>query len=183
MNRYLNQAGSIFMHHKRLRLLPRHFVSPTKGIKRAPERADPERYFTPEEFKRLVAASRVIDRTWKRMPALITVAYHTGLRVGARLNVRGKDVDFANETIFIARTKNGDPITASLSTDAIRELKALPKVKPDELVFGSTETGKPFVYARYGTQSRRRRNYRAASFMNCATVTATNSRRRASASR
>jgi hypothetical protein len=42
VNRYLSQAGSIFKHAKRPKLVPRSFMAPTRGIERAPERADPE---------------------------------------------------------------------------------------------------------------------------------------------
>ncbi|HEX4333811.1 MAG TPA: site-specific integrase [Usitatibacter sp.] len=146
VNRYINQAGSIFKHAKRLRLVPRAFVSPTLGIERTPERADPERYFTAEEVERLLAHARALDRRWGKMAALITVAYHTGLRVGSILAVRGKHLDLAAGTLAVNRTKNGDPVTASLSTAAAAELKRLPKAGPDDLVFAA-RNGKPYTYA------------------------------------
>jgi integrase len=93
INRYLTQAGSIFKHAKRLKLVPRAFVAPTRGIERTPERPDPERYLRPEEVERVLAVARVMDRTWGKMPALITVAYHTGLRVGSILRTRCRDLD------------------------------------------------------------------------------------------
>jgi integrase len=140
----LTQIGSVFKHARRLKLVPRTFVAPTRGIERAPERPDPERYLRPEEVARLLAVARVMDRRWKKMPALITVAYHTGLRVGSILAVRGKDLDLDACTLVVNRTKNGDPITAGLSTAAIAELKRLPKMGAEELVFGSG--GKPYTY-------------------------------------
>ncbi len=146
INRYLSQAGSIFKHAKRLRLLPRAFVPPTRGIERAPERPDPERYFRPEEVGRLIAVARVKDKAWGKMTALIVVAYHTGLRVGSILAARGKDLDLAAGTLTIPKTKNGDAITASLTTAALAELTRLPKAGDDELVFGN-KSGKPFTYA------------------------------------
>lgn len=145
VNRYLTQAGSVFKHAKRLRLVPRAFLAPTRGVERAPERPDPERYFRPEEFDRLVAVARVLDRRWGKMTALIVVAYHTGLRVGSILATRGRDVDLVAGTLTVARTKNGDPITAGLSSAAIAELKRLPKVAPDELVFGN-RAGDAYTY-------------------------------------
>jgi integrase len=145
INRHLTQAGSVFKHAKRLKLVPRSFVSPTRGIERSPERADPERYLRPEEVERILAVARVLDCQWGKMVALITVAYHTGLRVGSILRVRGRDMDLDNGTIVVNRTKNGDPITAGLSSAAIAELKRLPKVGADELVFGNGD-GKPFHY-------------------------------------
>lgn len=95
MNRYLTQAGSIFKHAKRMKLVPRAFVAPTRGIERTPERANPERYLSADEVNRLVAVARVVDRHWGKMAALIVVAYHTGLRVGSLLAARGKHLDLA----------------------------------------------------------------------------------------
>ena len=145
INRHLTQAGSVFKHAKRLKLVPRTFVAPTRGIERAPERPDPERYLRADEVERLIAVARVMDRTWGKMVALITVAYHTGLRVGSILRVREKDLDLDAGTLTVPRTKNGDPITAGLSSAAIAELRRLPKVGPDELVLGN-RSGAPFTY-------------------------------------
>jgi integrase len=145
INGYLTQAGSIFKHARRLKLVPRAFVAPTRGIERTPERPDPERYLRPEEVERLLAIARVVDRKWGKMVALITLAYHSGLRVGSIVRVRGKDLDLTAGTVTIARTKNGDPITAGLSSAAIAELKRLPRVGEGELVFGN-RAGKPFTY-------------------------------------
>ncbi|HYC38053.1 MAG TPA: site-specific integrase [Usitatibacter sp.] len=146
VNRYLTQAGSVFKHAKRLRLVPRAFVSPTRGVERAPERPDPERYLRPEEVERLIAVTRVADRKWGKMAALIVVAYHSGLRVGSILRTRGEDLDLEAGTLTVNRTKNGDPVTAGLSTAAIAELKRLPRAGADELIFGNC-AGKPFTYA------------------------------------
>ena len=145
LNRHLTQAGSVFKHAKRLRLVPRAFVAPTRGIERAPERADPARYLRPEQVERILAVARVMDRHWRKMPALIVTAYHTGLRVGSILKVRGQDLDLDAGTLVVNRTKNGDPITAGLSSAAIAELRRLPKVGPDALVFGNA-SGKPYHY-------------------------------------
>jgi integrase len=88
----------------------------------------------------------VIDRHWSKMTALIVVAYHTGLRVGSILATRGRDLDLKAGTLGVAHTKNGDPIVAGLSSAAIAELKRLPRVGADELVFGN-RSGKPFTYS------------------------------------
>jgi integrase len=145
INRYLSQAGSVFKHAKRLKLVPRTFISPTRGIERAPERPDPDRYLRADEVERVIAVARVMDKRWGTMTALIITAHHTGLRVGSLLKTRGKDLDLDAGTLTVPRTKNDDPITASLSTCAIAEMKRLPKVAADELIFGN-RSGKPFAY-------------------------------------
>jgi len=146
LNRYVSQAGSVFKYARRVRLLPRAFVPPTRGIERAPEPPDPERYFRADEVARLIAVARVLDKRWGKMVALIVAAYHTGLRVGSILDVRGKDLDLAMGTLAIARTKNGDAIVAGLSTEALAQLKRLPKVSAEERIFGS-RSGKSYVYS------------------------------------
>jgi len=120
-------------------------VAPTRGVERAPEPPDPERYLRPEEVERALAVARVLDRQWGRMAALITLAYHSGLRVGSILGLRGRDLDLDAATLTVNRTKNGDPITVALSSAALDELKRLPKAGADELVFGN-RAGKPFTY-------------------------------------
>src|SRR5579859_3373817 len=145
INRYAAQLGSVFKYARRLKLVPRAFISPTRGIERAPERADPERYLRPEQVAAIIKVARVIDKRWGKMAALVTVAYHTGLRVGSLLRARGKDLDLDAGTLTVYRTKNGDAITASLSSAAIAELKRLPKTGADELIFGN-KAGKVFIY-------------------------------------
>ena len=55
LNRYISQLGSVYKYARRYRLIPRTFVFPTANIEKAPEPADPERYFRPEEIDRLRA--------------------------------------------------------------------------------------------------------------------------------
>jgi len=57
------------------------------------------------------------------------------LRVGSILCARGRDLDLEAGTLTVYRTKNGDPVTAGLSAAAIAELRRLPKVGAEELVF------------------------------------------------
>jgi hypothetical protein len=78
INRYLAQAGSIFKFARRLRLVPRAFVFPTRGIERAPEPVDPDRCLREEEVEHVVKVARVLDKRWGKMVALIIVAYQHG---------------------------------------------------------------------------------------------------------
>jgi integrase len=135
LNRYLSTLGTVFKYARRLRLIPRGQVSPTRGLERAPEPTDPERYLRPEEVERLLAVARVVDRRWRKLPALITLAFHTGLRVGNLTALRWRDVDLVARTASVARTKNGAPIVAALTAACIAELKALPGQEAERLVF------------------------------------------------
>ena len=139
LNRYISQLQSIYKYARRLRLLPRAHVPPTHGIEKSPEPPDPKRYLRPEEVERLVKVARVVDRRWKKLPALIIVAFHTGMRVGNLLDLRWRDVDLAARTITALKTKNGQPQVAALSERAAKELERLPGTHPaDERVFGNS---------------------------------------------
>ena len=135
LNRYVGQLASVFKYARRLRLLPRAHVPPTRGIEKAPENTDHDRYFRPEEVDRLVKVARLVDSRWCRMEALIVLAYHTGLRKSNLLNLRWRDIDLAERTAAVQTTKNGDPMVAALSQRAAALLKKLPNQKPDTLVF------------------------------------------------
>jgi integrase len=145
LNRYVSQLGSLYKYAKRLRLLPRSFTPPTAGVEKYPEMVDPERYLRPEQVDALIKVSRLLDTRYKRMTALITMAYHTGLRVGSLMALRWDDVDLVAGTAHIVKTKNGDPITAALSQASVAELQALP-VKTG-LVFAG-QFGQPYNYRR-----------------------------------
>lgn len=153
LNRYLSTLGSVFKFARRLRLVPRAHVSPTRGLERAPEPTDPERYLRPEEVARLLAVARVVDRRWGKLPALITVAFHTGLRVGNITALRWQDVDLVARTADVKRTKNGDPIVAALSPAAAAELNALPDKHPDALIFCGRSAQRVHAWRRLWTRT------------------------------
>ena len=150
-NRYISQLQSIFKYARRLRLLPRAHVPPTKGIERSPEPPDPNRYLRTEQVDKIVAIAKVMDRRWGKLPALIIVAFHTGLRIGNLQAARWRDVDIAQRTITVLKTKNGQPIVSALSERAAAELAKLPGKDPDALVFAG-KNGRPFQFRRLWDQ-------------------------------
>ena len=80
IDRYISQSQTVFKYARRLRLLPRALVPPTRGIEMAASRVDPKRYLRPEEVERLITVARLLDRKWGRLVALILTGYSTGLR-------------------------------------------------------------------------------------------------------
>jgi integrase len=147
VNRYLSQAGTVFKWAKEnnVRILDDSFQVPTRGIKRAKEEQDPNRYLRREEYDRVLKLARVLDKDYRKMPALIVSAFHTGLRVGNLMEWRWRDYDRVRATVEVGKTKNGSPIVAALSSQIVIELAKLPKGKPDELIFGN-RYNKPFHY-------------------------------------
>lgn len=144
-NRYVSQLQSIFKYARRVRVLPRAHVPPTKGIEKDPEPTDPDRYLRPEEVERLIKVARLLDRNWGRLTALILAAFHTGLRLGNLQELRWQHLDLQRRTITVLKTKNGQPIVAPLSVRAATELAKLSGQDPDALVFAS-KTGRPFRF-------------------------------------
>ena len=143
LNRYVAQLGSVFKYARRLRLLPRAHVPPTRGIEKAPENTHHDRYFRPDEVERLVKVARLLDRRWGRMEALIVLAYHTGLRKTNLLSLRWRDIDLEDRTAKVRQTKNGDPMISALSQRAVGLLKRLPNKQPDGFVFPGRK-GRPY---------------------------------------
>jgi integrase len=143
LNRYVGQLASVFRYARRLRLLPRTHVPPTRGIEKAPENSHHDRYLRSEQVEKLLTLARLLDRRWGRLEALILVAYHTGLRKTSCLSLRWRDVDLVNKTVSVPRTKNGDPVVSPLSERAAAALDKLPGKHPDTLVFEG-KVGAPF---------------------------------------
>src|SRR5688500_13941250 len=83
INRYQTTFGQLAKFAKKARLVPRNFVSPMRGIEKSPEPVDPDRWLRVEQAERIIACARVVDRRWRRLPALIVLALHTGLRKGS----------------------------------------------------------------------------------------------------
>ena len=143
INRYVSQLGSVYTYARRLRLIPRAFVPPTKGIERAPEPPDPERYLMPEQVERLLKVAALVDRRWGKLPALIRLLSTTGLRIGNALALRWRDVDLERRTLSVPRTKNGEPIVCAMPQKTVDALRKLPGRSPEALVFGGP-TGAPY---------------------------------------
>ncbi|EED34318.1 site-specific recombinase, phage integrase family [Luminiphilus syltensis NOR5-1B] len=146
INRFISTLSGIFKYARRVRALPRSHTPPTRGIEKAPEPVDPEKYFRPEEVDKLMAVARVVDQKWRKLPALIILGFHTGLRVGNLLDLKWEDVDLDERTLSVATTKNGRPHIAALTDRCITELQKLPAGSPSDLVFRSYRTDKPFNY-------------------------------------
>lgn len=124
--RYFSELAGCFKYAKKQKLLPRSWTPPTRGAD-LPEQDDPDtRYFDSTQVENLVKVARLLDRRWRRMAALIEVAFCTGLRSGSLKELNWNAVDLDAGVITVAKTKNGDPVVAPLSTAAKLELSKLP---------------------------------------------------------
>ena len=143
IGRYIGTLQGVYKFARKERLIKRDFPSPTKGVDKPSAPVDKNKFLTPEQVDLLLKWSRVHDRRWGRMTALIVICYHTGLRIGSVKSIRWQDIDWLRETVYIEKTKNGEPITSPLTQRCLTELKHLPRGAPGELVFAN-RAGKPF---------------------------------------
>lgn len=138
LNRYRAALASLFKWGKRVKLLPRSFASPLRDLPPEQENEGSTVYLTEEQVGMLMAAARVMR--WRKMPALLLLAFHSGLRAGAIESIRWGDVDLKRRRINVPRTKNGDPYTVHLTEACVAELAAIPGDHDrDRLVFESAK--------------------------------------------
>jgi integrase len=134
LNRYLVALGSVLSYARRRRLLPRTWVSPLRGVEKQPEDNARTIYLSAEQVERVVAVARTAR--WKKLPALILLAFITGLRAGALQQLRWKDVDLDARRLTVERTKNGRPMVAHMTERVAQELRSMPGIRhPEALVF------------------------------------------------
>lgn len=143
LTRYVSQLAGLFKYARKQRLVSRTWTPPTRNMDLPGPAPIKTNYFTANDIERLVKVARMLDTRWKRMPALIRVAFCTGLRAGNLKELRWEHVDLDAGLIRVERTKNGHPIVSVLSAAAKAELASLPGRKSGELVFAN-KAGQPF---------------------------------------
>jgi integrase len=106
--------------------------SPAEDVKKFPESKGRVRFLTVEEAKALLEA------TSPHLRPILVCALETGMRRGEILRLAWEDVDFRNGTLYVAKTKNGDPRHVPMSARLHATLKALPRsIRGDHIFTGS----------------------------------------------
>ncbi len=111
--------------------------NPARGIPRETENNSRVRFLTDDEEKQLRAAIRA-NPSWKDHEPELDLAINTGLRHGSMYELTWETVDLAEKVATVPRTKNGDPVTVPLNTDAMKAL----------MVFRSRGDGRGLVVRR-----------------------------------
>ena len=147
INRYLSSLGSCFKEMRRLRLLPRGFSNPMRGVGRLPDGEGRTVSVTVEDVRRLVAACRISRN--RKLAALVAMACTTGWRLGNLEALTWQDVDLRSGTADSLRTKNGTPHRAVLLPWVVDELRRMKpgQAQPGDLVFGVRNFKKAWVSA------------------------------------
>jgi integrase len=135
VNRYVSSLGTTFKELRKMRLLPRGYVSPMRGVSRQSEGAGRTLSVTVADVQRLIAACRVSRN--RKLAALVAMACTTGWRLGSLQGLRWGDLNLSEGFADTPRTKNGTPHRTPLLPWVIQELKRMQPslAEPVDLVF------------------------------------------------
>ena len=111
--------------------------SPMKGMKFLRENNARTRYLSLEECQRLIASCIA-----PHIRALVTVALHSGMRLGEILNLRRHDLDFASGFILVRDSKNGESRHVPMDATLAALFRAYPHRLGTDLVFSSSRGGR-----------------------------------------
>ena len=109
-------------------------VNPAKNVRLRKEGDGRQRYFSHEEYQRLLKA--VLDRFPEHTAELI-VAVHTGMRLSEQYSCTWSQVFLDKREIRLHETKNGSSRKVQLNADAAEAIKSLqgPGQRPKDPVF------------------------------------------------
>src|SRR5437867_1087876 len=110
--------------------------SPMQGMKFLRENNARTRYLSLEECKRLIASCIA-----PHIRALVTVALHSGMRLGEILNLHWYDLDFASGFILVRDSKNGESRHVAHDATLSALFRAYPHRPSTDLVFSSSSGG------------------------------------------
>jgi integrase len=130
--------------------------NPAKELKNLKEDNKIERYLTPEQTTRLLAAVRHSQNPL--LADIVAFLLFTGARKREALDAKWQDVDWRQKLWRIPKTKSGKVRHVPLSSGALRLLQHLQeKADPAfEYIFANPRTGKPFVSIFYSWDTARK---------------------------
>jgi integrase len=117
-------------------------TNPAQGAKLPKVSEGRTRYLSPTEFKAALEAAP----DWMRGP--MALAAFTGMRRGEILGLCWKDIDLANNRLYLLETKNGTLGVVPLNALAVQVLKSRPVGRPAELLFPEVDAAKLSVYTK-----------------------------------
>src|SRR6266550_2034337 len=111
--------------------------SPMQGMKFLRENNARTRYLSLEESQRLIASCIA-----PHIRALVTVALHSGMRLGEILNLCWQDLDFASGFILVRDSKNGESRHVPMDAILSALFRSYPRRLGTDLVFSSSSGGR-----------------------------------------
>src|SRR6184192_1060233 len=119
--------------------------SPMQGMKFLRENNARTRYLSVGECHRLIDSCIA-----PHIRAIVTVALHTGMRLGEILNLRWQDLDFSSGFILVRDSKNGQARQVPMDSMISKLLRSWPRLSDQDIVFTSVMTGGRIVDIRAG---------------------------------
>jgi integrase len=104
--------------------------SPIAGMKFQRENNARTRYLSIDECQRLIASCIA-----PHIRAIVTIAIHSGMRLGEILNLRWQDLDFQSSFILVRDSKNGQPRHVPMDDALTTLLSAYPRRPGIDLIF------------------------------------------------
>jgi len=111
--------------------------SPMAGIRFLRENNARTRYLSLEECQRLIASCMA-----PHIRAMVSVALHSGMRLGEILNLRWYDLDFSSGFILVRDSKNGESRHVPMDATLFALFRAYPHRLGTDLVFSSPAGGR-----------------------------------------
>jgi integrase len=139
-NRFLEIASKMFVLGRTWGRLPKDAENPAVGIEQFPEQKR-RRYITTAEMPKLAAAIDAEGNDFARHAVWLLLL--TGVRRTELLNAKWSDIDWDLRTLYIGKTKNGEPVLAPLSHAAIEHLKMIPHIEGNPYIICGKLTGLP----------------------------------------
>lgn len=123
VNRYKSNLSSVFIEFNKHRVFKRlRFSNPVRSefVSSFSENPPKNRFLSPDEQKSLLNVSR--NSHWDRLYLLVLMALTTGARRGELEKLTWRDIDFAQKTATLSKTKNGKPRLLPLVPPVVEEL-------------------------------------------------------------
>ncbi len=111
-----------------------NITNPVQLIKKPSSPKGRDRVLSPEEERRLLAATEPAKNRNVYTQPFIVLAIETAMRRGEILGMRWEDVDLLRRTVFLRCTKNGESRTVPLSMKALKTLENLPKTADERVL-------------------------------------------------
>ena len=142
-NRFVSIVRKMYNVGRQLGVVPEEMRNPGTEIVRFPEHRR-RRFVTPAEMPILAAAINNDPNEFASHALWLLLL--TGVRRNEILAAKWADIDWDNKTLYIGKTKNGEPVLAPLSRAAITRLKMVHRLKDNPYIICGAIPGKPLAY-------------------------------------
>ena len=142
-NRFVSVIRKMYNVGRQLGVVPEEMRNPGTEIVRFAEHRR-RRFVTPAEMPILAAAINNDPNEFASHALWLLLL--TGVRRNEILAAKWADIDWDNNTLYIGKTKNGEPVLTPLGRAAIARLKMIPRLHDNPYIICGELPGKPLAY-------------------------------------